>query len=241
MSEKRMRLQKYMADAGVASRRKCEDMIRAGRVTVNGEPASVGCTVTARDTVEIDGRRIRPARDQVYIMLNKPGDCVSACQDDKGRKTVLDYLPDNIPRVYPVGRLDFNTEGLLLLTNDGEFANRMTHPRHHVQKKYLVVIDGTISDLDIRRLEAGVTIEGRKTSKAVFRVLSESPERSEVLCIISEGRNRQLRRMFEVVGKNVRYIKRVAVGNLRLGDLKRGHYRYLTSQEIDGLRRISGM
>lgn len=236
-----MRLQKYMADAGIASRRKCEEIIKEGRVTVNGETAGLGRAVERGDEVRVDGHAVKPLRDNVYIMLNKPGDCVSTCSDDKGRKTVLDYLPDNLPRVYPVGRLDFNTEGLLLLTNDGDFANKLTHPKHRVQKKYLVVIDSGMSDLDIRRLESGVTIDGHKTAPAVFRVLKESPERTELLCIISEGRNRQLRKMFEVIGKKVVYIKRVAVGNLRLGDLKRGHYRYLTSQEIDGLNRISGV
>lgn len=236
-----MRLQKYMAEAGVASRRKCEAMIEAGRVKVNGQTASIGAVVEPKDVVELDGRSLRPVRDNVYLMLNKPGDCVSTCADDKGRKTVLDYLPKGLPRVYPVGRLDFNTEGLLLLTNDGDFANKLTHPRHRVQKKYLVVINSTISDLDIRRLESGVTIDGHKTSPAVIKVLNESPERTELLCIISEGRNRQLRKMFEVVGKEVVYIKRVSVGDLKLGNLKRGQYRYLTSQEIDGLRRISGI
>lgn len=236
-----MRLQKFMAEAGVASRRKCEELISAGRVRVNGQTAQIGASVEPGDVVELDGKRVKPARDSVYLMLNKPGDCVSTCSDDKGRKTVMDYLPPNLPRVYPVGRLDFNTEGLLLLTNDGEFANKMTHPKHSVQKKYLVVIDSSISDLDVRRLESGVTIDGHKTAPAIIKVLNESPKRTELLCIISEGRNRQLRKMFEVVGKNVVYIKRVAVGSLRLGDLKRGQYRYLTSQEIDGLKRISGI
>lgn len=236
-----MRLQKYMADAGVGARRKCEEMISAGKVTVNGHTAALGESVEPGDVVEVSGRRIKPARDHVYLMLNKPGDCVSTCSDDKGRKTVMDYLPAGLPRVYPVGRLDFNTEGLLLLTNDGSFANQMTHPKHRVQKKYLVVIEGSISDLDIRRLESGVTIDGYKTAPAIIKVLNESPSRTELLCIISEGRNRQLRKMFEVVGKNVVYIKRVQVGSLRLGDLKRGQYRNLTSQEIDALRRGSGI
>lgn len=232
-----MRIQKYMADAGVASRRKCEELIREGRVFVNGTRAEIGQRVDTNDTVEVDGKRVRPLRDHIYLMLNKPGDCVSTCSDDKGRKTVLDCLPRNLPRVFPVGRLDFGTEGLLLLTNDGAFANELTHPKHGVQKKYLVVIDSDISDLELRRLEAGVTIDGHRTAPAVFRVLSRSPQRSEILCIISEGRNRQLRKMFDVVDKHVVYIKRVAEGSLDLGSLKRGQFRYLTSTEIDALRR----
>lgn len=235
-----IRLQKYMADAGVASRRKCEDLIRAGRVTVNGRTATIGERIEPRkDRVEVDRRTVRPVRDHVYLMLNKPGDCVSTCADDKGRKTILDYLPPNLPRVFPVGRLDFGTEGLLILTNDGELAHELMHPRHRVQKKYLVVIDSGISELDIRRLEAGVTIDGHKTAPAVFKILKETPARSEILCIISEGRNRQLRKMFDVVGKHVVYIKRVAEGSLQLGDLKRGNWRHLTSSEIDALRRTA--
>lgn len=236
-----MRLQKYLAEAGVASRRKCEELIREGRVRVNDEIAKLGSSVDEhKDAVTVDGRKVKLPRDHIYLMLNKPGDCVSTCADDKGRKTVLDYLPSDLPRVFPVGRLDFATEGLLILTNDGELANGLTHPRHRVEKKYLVVIAGEISDIDIRRLEAGVTIDGHKTSPAVFKVLNTTPERTELLCIISEGRNRQLRRMFEVVDKRVVYMKRVAVGPLRLGNLHRGRFRHLTAQEVDELRHACG-
>lgn len=233
-----MRLQKFMADAGIASRRKCEEFITAGRVLVNGQPATLGMRVDPdRDDVRFDGKLVESSISHVYIMLNKPAGCVSTCSDDKGRKTVLDYLPDIHTRVFPIGRLDYNTEGLLLLTNDGEFANMLTHPRHSVPKKYLVVIEGTIEPIDVRRLQSGITIDGQRTAPAVFRVLHEQPERTELLCIIREGRNRQIRKMFEAVSKKVLYIKRVAIGDLRLGDLKKGQYRRLGASEIDKLRR----
>lgn len=237
-----MRLQKFMAEAGVASRRKSEELIEAGSVTVNGERATIGMSVDEdKDVVEVRGKRIGLPRQHVYLMLNKPSDCVCTCADDKGRKTILDYLPKDLPRVFPVGRLDFATEGLLILTNDGELANGLTHPSHEVEKKYLAVVDGPVSDLDVRRLSSGVTIDGHKTAPAVFKVLKNGPERSEVLCVIREGRNRQIRRMFEVVGRRVLYMKRVAEGELRLGALKRGQHRRLTAQEVDGLRRSCGL
>ncbi|MBD5559630.1 MAG: rRNA pseudouridine synthase [Clostridia bacterium] len=232
-----IRLQKFMANAGVASRRQCEELIQEGKVTVNGRRAELGMSVDPdTDRVEVSGRKISLPNNHIYVMLNKPAGCVSTCSDDEGRRTVLDYLDGVEERVYPVGRLDYNTEGLLLLTNDGDFANKMTHPRHSVAKKYLTVIDGSIDDVDVRRLESGVTIDGRRTAPAVVKVLHREPDRTELLVIIHEGRNRQIRKMFEAVGKHATYIKRVAVGSLPLGDLKRGQYRHLSAAEIDKLR-----
>lgn len=236
-----MRLQKFMAEAGVASRRRSEELIAEGKVTVDGEPATIGMSVDP-DTqiVHVSGRRIRRPEKPVYYMFNKPAGCVATCSDEQGRKTVLDYFPDIHERIYPVGRLDYNTEGLLLMTNDGDFAHLLLHPSHNVDKKYLVVIDGTIEDVDVRRLEAGVTLDShRRTAPAVVKVLRREPERTELLVIIHEGRNRQIRRMFEAVGKHATYIKRVQVGDLKLGDLKRGHYRRLTAAEVDRLRHCA--
>lgn len=236
-----IRLQKYMASAGVASRRQCEELIRAGKVTVDGAPGEIGMSVDPdKVEVRVDGRLVKPPHSYVYLMLNKPAGCVSTCSDEKDRKTVLDCLGGVSERVYPIGRLDYNTEGLLLLTNDGNFANQLAHPRHSVAKKYLTVIDGDIDDVDVRRLEAGVMIDGRRTAPAVVRVLHREPGRTELMVIIREGRNRQIRKMFETVGKRVTYIKRVAVGSLPLGDLKRGQYRHLSAAEIDKLRRDAG-
>ena len=233
-----IRVHKYMASAGVASRRQCEELIQEGKVTVNGRPAELGMSIDPdTDEVRGEGRLVKPPNNHVYLMLNKPAGCVSTCSDEKDRKTVLDCLTGVSERVYPIGRLDYNTEGLLLLTNDGDFAQKLAHPRHSVAKKYLAVIDGGIDDVDVRRLEAGVTVDGRRTQPAVVKVLHREPTRTELMVIIREGRNRQIRKMFEAVGKHVTYIKRVAVGSLPLGDLKRGQYRHLSASEIDKLKQ----
>lgn len=236
-----MRLQKFLAECGVASRRKSEEYIEQGLVTVNGEKITqMGFQVDeSKDIVKFKGKRVKPEEKKVYIMLNKPAGCVCTCHDDKGRDTVLKYVKGVKERLYPVGRLDFTTEGLLILTNDGELANKLTHPRHGVQKKYLAVIEGNITDEELDKLEKGVNIGGYKTQKAVFHLLSRSAVRSEVLCVIAEGKNRQIRRMFECVEKNVKYLKRVAVGDLKLSNLKKGAFRHLEESEIKYLKSIA--
>lgn len=233
-----MRLQKYLADAGIASRRKCEEYIALGRVEVNGKTVSEpGFLVDPeKDRVEYMGKPVRPSQKRIYIMLNKPAGCVCTCKDDKGRDTVMKYIRDIGERLYPVGRLDFMTEGLLIMTNDGELANKMTHPRHEVPKKYLAVIDSAITQEEAERLEKGVKIDDIQTAPAIFNILSSTEKRSEVLCVIREGKNRQLRRMFEAVGKNVCYLKRVGLGNIGLGNLKKGKYRNLTEEEMKHLK-----
>lgn len=228
-----------MASAGIASRRKAELLILEGLVRVNGQIATEVGTVIDPDVDEITykGKKVQP-EEKVYIMLNKPVGCVSTCSDDRGRATVLDYIGDLGLRIYPVGRLDFTTEGLLLLTNDGELAKRLTHPSHEVNKRYLVIADSLITDDDIKKLEKGVFIEGGKTAPAKVKVLKASPERTEMTIIIHEGRNRQVRRMFEAIEKNVVFLKRISVGDLNLGTLKRGEYRKLTKEEIDYLKSL---
>ncbi len=237
-----MRLQKYLADCGVASRRKSEELIAQGRVRVNGEIVTqMGSVVEpGKDTITFDGKKVSPEKQKIYIVLNKPAGVVSTCSDDRGRTTVMEYVGDIKERLFPVGRLDFTTEGLLLMTNDGRLANVLTHPKHNVEKKYLAVIDSQISDEEIKKLEEGVTIDGYRTARAVFRVLNKGESRTEMLCVITEGKNRQLRRMFEAVGKNVVYLKRVGVGDIKLGNLKKGAYRRLTGEEIDYLNKIVG-
>lgn len=237
-----MRLQKYLADCGVASRRKCEELISQGLVRVNGESVTqMGSTVDPeRDTVTYKGKKVSPQKSKVYIMLNKPAGVVSTCSDDKGRATVMELVQDVKERLYPVGRLDFTTEGLLLMTNDGELANVLTHPKHSVEKKYLAVIGGAVTDDEIKKLEGGVDLDGYKTNRAIFHVVSSSPDRTEILCVITEGKNRQLRRMFEAVGKEVKYLKRVGVGEIKLGNLKKGQYRRLTADEITYLQKMAG-
>jgi len=237
-----MRLQKYLAECGVASRRKSEELIAEGRVRINGDIITkMGVTVDPKtDTVTFDGKRIQPQTNKVYLMLNKPSGFVSTCSDDRGRPTVMELVRDVKERLYPVGRLDFSTEGLLLMTNDGQLANILTHPKHNVEKKYLAVIDSAISDETLKKLEEGVMIDGYKTGRAVFRVMKKGDSRTELLCVIKEGKNRQLRRMFEAVGHNVVYLKRVGVGDIGLGNLKKGAYRRLTKEEIEYLNKLVG-
>jgi 23S rRNA pseudouridine2605 synthase len=237
-----MRLQKYLADCGVASRRKCEEYISQGLIRVNGETVTqMGFIVDPeRDTVAYKGKKVSVQKNKVYLMLNKPAGYVSTCSDDKGRLTVMDLVGDIKERLYPVGRLDFTSEGLLILTNDGELANVLTHPRHSVEKKYLAVINSTITDEEIKKLETGVMLDGYKTNKAVFSVIKREENRTEILCVITEGKNRQLRRMFEIVGKEVVYLKRVGIGEIKLGNLKKGQYRRLTADEVTYLNKIAG-
>jgi 23S rRNA pseudouridine2605 synthase len=237
-----MRLQKYLADCGIASRRKCEELIAQGLVRVNGETITqMGFVVDPdRITVTCQGKKVFPQKNKVYIMLNKPAGYVSTCNDDKGRATVMELVGGITERLYPVGRLDFTTEGLLLMTNDGELANVLTHPKHSVEKKYLAVINGAITEEEIKKLENGVELDGHKTNHAIFHVVSASTVRTEILCVITEGKNRQIRRMFEAVGKEVAYLKRVGVGEIKLGNLKKGQYRRLTADEITYLQKIAG-
>ena len=235
-----MRIAKFMAAAGVASRRKSEELIKKGVVRVNGrfvyDPATnVNPEI---DEIYVSGRKIRIPDEKIYIMLNKPVGCVSTCHDDKGRRTVLDYVKGIDQRIYPIGRLDFTTEGLLLLTNDGELANKLMHPSHEVTKRYYVVVDSYVSQDEITQLERGVVIEGGKTAPARIKVMNATPERTELTIIIHEGRNRLVRRMFETIGKNVVFLKRISVGDINLGPLKKGKYRMLTNEEVAYLKSI---
>lgn len=235
-----MRIAKYMASTGVASRRKSEELIFAGRVQVNGQVVREPGTQIDPDTdrVLVDGRPTAPPEKKVYIMFNKPVGCVSTCQDDRGRKTVLDYIHGVEERIYPIGRLDFTTEGLLLLTNDGDLAMKLTHPRNEVGKRYYVVVNRSLTSADSKQLERGVFIEGGKTAPAQIKIIKNVPERTELTMIIHEGRNRQVRRMFEAIGKEVVFLKRISIGDLNLGTLKKGEFRFLEPEEIEYLRRL---
>ncbi len=236
-----MRLQKFLADAGIASRRKAEELIAAGRVEVNGQTVrEMGFLVDPqKDEVKYLNKVIRPAKKRIYLMLHKPAGCVSTCHDENGRETVMKYVKNVKERLYPVGRLDYTTEGLLLMTNDGNLANALTHPKHNVPKKYLAVIDSEITEEDLARVAKGVTLDdGYKTAPCALKLLNATEQRSEVLCIITEGKNRQVRRMFDAIEKNVRYLKRVAIGDIKLGNLKKGDYRMLTDEEIAYLKKF---
>lgn len=229
-----MRLQKYMAQGGVASRRAAETLIASGSVTVNGKTVTeLGTKIDPEaDIVTVKGKRIKPVQKKVYIMMNKPREYVTTVKDNFSRKTVLDLIPESLGRVFPVGRLDYDSEGLLLLTNDGDLTFHLTHPSHEITKSYLVLVAGKPDEQALLALRNGVFIDGRKTrpAKAVLRRTEE--DKSILQITISEGRNRQVRKMCAAVGHEVLRLRRIAEGPLSLGDLKSGQWRHLTEKEI---------
>ncbi len=231
------RLQKYMASCGVASRRKCEEIIAEGRVKVNGVTVrEAGLKIQpGKDRVTVDGKEIIPANKLVYIMLNKPVGYVSTVRDQFMRPTVLDLVKGVKGRIYPVGRLDYDSEGLILLTNDGNFAYGLTHPRHKVDKTYMVVVQGRPDRIEIDRIRSGVEIDGRMTSPADIRVESIQGNKTTFRVVIHEGRNRQVRRMFEAIGYTVVSLKRTGIGKLQLGTLAPGKWRFLEDREVKDL------
>lgn len=236
-----MRLQKYMANCGVASRRKCEALILSGKVTVNGVTVTeLGTQVQDTDTVCYDGQVLKEDSSYVYYMLNKPAGYVTTVHDERQRPTVIDLLPEEAHRVYPVGRLDYNTSGLIILTNDGELTYELTHPKYHVNKCYEVKVKGSLTDKAQKDLRSGVIIDGRKTYPADLRVLKRSEKFSLFHLTIHEGRNRQVRKMCEAVGYPVLALKRISVGKLKIGDLKLGEYRKLTKEEVGYLKNVNG-
>lgn len=231
-----VRLQKVLAQAGVASRRAAEDLIFRGRVEVNGEVVrEQGRRVDpTSDTIRVDGRRIPPQRPHQYVVLNKPHGVVSTMEDPQGRPTVADYLGDR-GRLFHVGRLDADTEGLLLLTNDGDFAQRMAHPSFEVPKTYLAEVAGLVNEATLKRLRAGVALEDGPVRVDQAKLIQRAGERSLVRVTLHSGRNRIVRRMFDAVGHPVRKLSRIAVGPVRLGDLKPGAVRDLTREELGAL------
>jgi 23S rRNA pseudouridine2605 synthase len=226
-----MRLNAWLARAGVASRRKADDLIKAGRVTVNGEPGQLNTFVAAHDDVRLDGEPLAKQK-LAYVLLNKPRGVVTTASDPEGRRTVVD-LVGHATRVVPVGRLDIDTTGALLLTNDGELAHRLAHPRYGVEKLYVAEVEGEPSDETIRRLAAGVELEDGPTAPARVRRLA--PSRVEL--VLHEGRNRQVRRMLEAVGHPVRRLHRGAYAGLRIEGLEPGAWRELEPSEVERLRR----
>lgn len=231
------RLNKYLADCGVGSRRECDKLIADGCVKINGKIASLGANVEENDYVSVNGRRVTPKTKNYYIMLHKPKGCVTTVKDDLGRKTVMDFV-DIKARLFPVGRLDYDTEGLLILTNDGDVANKLTHPKNNVEKVYVARLSGSLTEAERQTLERGVEIDGRKTMPAKVKILAKDEHHTRVEVTITEGRNRQVKKMFESVGKEVEFLKRVAEGELRLGGLQRGKYRFLNDREIEYLKGL---
>lgn len=228
-----MRINKYLALCGVGSRRKVEEYILNGDVKVNGKVVTLLSTDInpKSDKVSYLERDVDLPMRYVYYKFNKPKGYICSAKDEKGRKTIYDLVKvDN--RIFSVGRLDYNSEGLLLLTNDGDFANKLTHPTNHIDKEYVVTIEGEITEGELAVLRAGVVESGKRMPSAKVKLLGYQNKLSRLSVIIDEGQNRQIRRMFEAIGKNIVLLKRVAIGGLRLGGLERGKYRPLTDKEL---------
>ena len=233
-----MRINKYIAHAGVASRRKAEELIKQGLVTVNGQVVrELATTIKSGDKVEVEGQPIYN-EEKVYYLLNKPRGVISSVSDDKGRPTVIDLLPQVKERIYPVGRLDWDTSGVLILTNDGDFTDEMIHPRNEV---YVARVKGLANKENLRPLTRGVTIDGKKTKPATYEILKVDPEknRSVVQLTIHEGRNHQVKKMFEAVGLLVDKLSRTQFGNLDVSGLRPGEYRRLNKKEISQLHTLA--
>ena len=237
-----VRLQKFLAESGVASRRKSEELIDQGKVKVNGRVAMIGDKIDPKkDTVTVSGKKIVKTKTFTYIVLHKPRGFITTMSDEKDRKCVAELIKDVDGRVYPVGRLDKDSEGMLLFTNDGAFANAMTHPTKHIPKTYRVTVRPSISEEQITALTQGVIIEDRKTAPAEVRVITKEEGRVVLEIILYEGRNRQIRKMCEEVGLEVARLKRTQIGSIKLGMLKQGAWRHLTEDEVRKLMIAAGL
>ena len=238
----KIRIQKMIADSGYCSRRKAEELISRGKVKLNGHPVKLGDKCGFKDIITIDGERIYMPRKKnlLYIMMNKPRGYVTTVSDELDRRCVMDLLDGVEERVYPIGRLDRNSEGLLLFTNDGDFANSIMHPSRHVSKTYRVTVRPDITDDQLVQLSEGIDIDGRKTMPASVVVKEKEQGRVVLLITIKEGRNRQIRRMCEAVGLEVARLRRISIGPVKLGMLKPGTWRELTAEELRALRTAIG-
>ena len=236
MPDNEVRLQKYLSECGVASRRKAEELILAHKVKVNGKYAELGDKIRpGRDTVTVSGKKVVKNKRHTYIMLNKPRGYVTTLSDEKGRKCVADLVQNVGTRVFPVGRLDRDSEGLLILTDDGEFANKLTHPSNHIPKSYRVTVRPSVNDEQIAAMTEGIILDGRRTMPSEIRVITREEGRVVLQVIIYEGRNRQIRRMCEAVGLEVARLKRTQIGSVKLGMLRNGDWRDLTDEEVHKL------
>ena len=236
-----IKLQKYFSDCAIMSRRAAEEEIKNGKVTVNGNVATLGLRIDPeRDVIIYKGRKILPPkRAKTYILLNKPKGFVTTLSDEKGRATVVSLIEDLGVRVYPVGRLDYNSDGLLLLTDDGELTNRLTHPKHEIPKIYHVKVKGKIGDEQLARLSSALVIDGYRIRPVSVEILEEEPTSTTLKMTLYEGRNRQIRKMCAICDLSVKSLTRVALGKIKLGDLPSGKWRYLTAKEIEYLKRES--
>ena len=231
------RIQKILAKCGIASRRKAEEMILDGRVTVNGKAAALGMKADfEKDHIKVDGKLIRRFEPKVYIMLNKPAKCITSMHDPEGRLTTRDFLRGVKAKVFPVGRLDYDSEGLLLMTNDGELTNAVLHPKKKIPKTYLVKVEGIIDDKDIQKLGKGIKLKDGATAPARVKKIKKTEANSWIEVTIYEGKKRQVRRMCEGVGHQVLKLIRTKIDGLELGSLRAGEYRYLAPEEIKRLK-----
>lgn len=226
-----MRINKFLASAGVASRRECDKLIIEGKVKLNGKRAELGSEVNEGDEVTVNGSQVTLKSNEYYI-LNKPKGYICSVSDDKNRKTVMDLMPKNVGRIYPVGRLDYDSEGLLILTTDGELAQHLTHPSNAVPKTYMVKIEGTLKESDLNPIRSGIEIDGYVTKKCKAHIVETDKAYTKVHITLTEGKNREIRKMFAAIGKQVTLLKRIKIGELSLRGLDRGAYRKLTKQEV---------
>ena len=232
-----MRINKYLAQCGVASRRECDRLIAEGKVTVNGRPARLGDDVNDGDNIKVEGRPVTVKKNEYYL-LHKPKGYLCTVSDDKGRKTVMDILGEGVGRVYPVGRLDYDSEGLLILTTDGELAQHLTHPSNEVPKTYVVKVEGRLTEADLNPIRSGIEIDGYVTKKCRAHIVETNKDYTKVELVLREGKNREIRRMFAAIGREVMLLKRTKVGELTLRGLDRGAFRKLTPAEVEYLKSI---
>ena len=233
-----MRINKYLSESGVCSRRAADKLIEDGEVKINGKSAKLGDDVTDDDLVTVGGEVVSAVKKYDYYATNKPKGYVCTVKDDKGRKTVMDLLPPGIQRVVPVGRLDYDTEGLLLFTNDGELTNKLTHPKNGVYKTYLVKVESYIPDEALKTLSRGVELDGKYTNPCKVKLIERNKLGTKLHVSINEGRNRQVRRMFEAIGFDIDFLKRISIGELTVSGLDRGDVRKLNKREIEYLKSL---
>lgn len=232
-----MRINKYLAAAGVASRRECDKLISDGKVKINGRVAELGTEVGGEDEVFVNGNKVTIKKNEYYL-LNKPKGYICSVSDDKGRKTVMDLMPQGAGRIYPVGRLDYDSEGLLIMTTDGELAQKLTHPSNEVPKTYLVKVEGTVTETALNPIRSGIEIDGYVTKKCKAHIVETNKAYTKIHITITEGKNREIRKMFAAIGKEVMLLKRIKIGEISLRGLDRGSYRKLTVQEIAYLNSL---
>lgn len=231
-----MRINKFLSNSGLASRRKCDQLIEEGKVFVNGKQVTeLGSQINEKkDKVTVEGKTITLPSSFVYIKLNKPKGYACTAQDEKGRKTIYDLI-DSEERLFSIGRLDYDTEGLILLTNDGDFANKVAHPKFNIDKEYRVTVEGEIKESEMAVMRKGVVVDGQRMPSSIVNFISYENGYTKLSVIIDEGQNRQIRRMFEAIGKTIKLLKRVRIGQVRLGGLRRGDYKDLTEVELNSL------